>query len=147
VTRQQRMGEQSRLSTWPDVNVLIATCTFCSKLTIPPNTWHCSRWRERRLNLWSADYEAYVVFIRPRRVIPGLLPAEGRRDSVVMRLVWCREKAWRVLLEQQPRRSAANHITVYVPPLPQWGTGWHNLLIGWGEMLLLLCATWGSLFF
>jgi hypothetical protein len=22
VTRQQRMGEQSRLSTWPDVNVL-----------------------------------------------------------------------------------------------------------------------------
>jgi hypothetical protein len=26
VTRQQRMGEQSRLSTWPDVNVLIASC-------------------------------------------------------------------------------------------------------------------------
>jgi hypothetical protein len=24
VTRQQRMGEQSRLSTWPDVNVLKA---------------------------------------------------------------------------------------------------------------------------
>jgi hypothetical protein len=24
VTRQQRMGEQSRLSTWPDVNVLIS---------------------------------------------------------------------------------------------------------------------------
>jgi hypothetical protein len=24
VTRQQRMGEQSRLSTWPDVNVLTA---------------------------------------------------------------------------------------------------------------------------
>jgi hypothetical protein len=23
VTRQQRMGEQSRFSTWPDVNVLI----------------------------------------------------------------------------------------------------------------------------
>jgi hypothetical protein len=25
VTRQQRMGEQSRLSTWPDVNVLTVT--------------------------------------------------------------------------------------------------------------------------
>jgi hypothetical protein len=28
VTRQQRMGEQSRLSTWPDVNVLICKSRF-----------------------------------------------------------------------------------------------------------------------
>jgi hypothetical protein len=28
VTRQQRMGEQSRLSTWPDVNVLNVTAKY-----------------------------------------------------------------------------------------------------------------------
>jgi quinolinate synthase len=50
VTRQQRMGEQSRLSTWPDVNVLryVNSSRRCkSKVGIPV----CDRMRTAKLQL------------------------------------------------------------------------------------------------
>jgi hypothetical protein len=36
VTRQQRMGEQSRLSTWPDVNVLRLISLYMYKIRVEP---------------------------------------------------------------------------------------------------------------
>jgi hypothetical protein len=41
VTRQQRMGEQSRLSTWPDVTVLICKCLFLLLMMIFLRSMFC----------------------------------------------------------------------------------------------------------
>jgi hypothetical protein len=47
VTRHQRMGEQSRLSTWPDVSVLSSTHS-CEQRVASNSTWPWNSWERSR---------------------------------------------------------------------------------------------------